>query len=131
MMIKNLGLPLYAFLMLVTFTTVSGHNWLQCAINGELRKTAFSRRSQSGRNVEWKISKVPSGCCFSIYPGRQSTAGVGLGPGKVQWQHAHCVKEYVVYPVLGQLGRLTSRYMSIREVRSRNKSCSRKERLRE
>ena len=47
----------------------------------EFRKTAFSRRTQSGGMLELKISKVPCGCCYSIYPGRQSTAGEGLGPG--------------------------------------------------
>ena len=62
------------------------HSLAVCTVSrwfdiGEFRKTVFSRRSQSGRNLEWKISKVPSGCCYSIYPGRQSTAGVGLGPG--------------------------------------------------
>ena len=50
----------------------------------EFRKAAFSRRSQSGRNSELKISNFPCGCCYSIYLGRQSTAGVGLGPGKME-----------------------------------------------
>ena len=47
----------------------------------EFRKTAFSPRSQSGRNLEWNLSKERSGCCHSIHPGRQSTAGVEFGPG--------------------------------------------------
>ena len=47
----------------------------------EFRKTAFSPRSQSGTNLERKLSKIRSGCCHSIHPGPQSTAGVELGLG--------------------------------------------------
>ena len=47
----------------------------------EFRKTGFSPRSQSGRNLERKLSEVRSGCCHSICPGRQNTVGAGLESG--------------------------------------------------